>query len=397
MAAVAESEAARAMLGPLRPLIEALRAWRDRRIADPRFRAWATRFPLTRPRARREARALFDLCAGFVYSQVLLACVRLGLFDLVAARPLSDAAIADRTGLTLEAATRLLDAAISLRLLRRLGDGRVTLASLGAALVENPGLAAMIEHHALVYRDLADPVALLRGEHGEAALAAYWPYAAEGNRAGLDDTRIAPYTALMAATQPLVSAEVLEAYDFSRHRCLLDVGGGDGSFLAAVGQKHPKLRLVLFDLPAVAARAEARLVAKGLGARALCVGGDFLADPLPEGADIVSLVRVIHDHDDADAALILAAVRRALKPGGIVLIAEPLAGTPSAEPIGAAYFGFYLLAMGRGRARGFRDLSRLLARAGFREVRQIRTNTPMLTGLVTARAMAWPEATVNPA
>jgi demethylspheroidene O-methyltransferase len=163
MAAVAESEAARAMLGPLRPLIEALRAWRDRRIADPRFRAWATRFPLTRPRARREARALFDLCAGFVYSQVLLACVRLGLFDLVAARPLSDAAIADRTGLTLEAATRLLDAAISLRLLRRLGDGRVTLASLGAALVENPGLAAMIEHHALVYRDLADPVALLRG------------------------------------------------------------------------------------------------------------------------------------------------------------------------------------------------------------------------------------------
>jgi demethylspheroidene O-methyltransferase len=397
MAALAGAAVARDVLRPFRPLIEGLRAWRDRRIADPRFRAWAARFPLTRPRARREARALFDLCAGFVYSQVLLACVRLGLFDLLAGRPLADAEIAARTGLTVEAAKRLLDAAASLRLLRRLGDGRVTLAPLGAAMVGNAGLAAMIEHHALVYRDLADPVALLRGEHGQAALAAYWPYAAEGNHAALDDERVAPYTALMAATQPLVSAEVLAAYDFSRHRRLLDVGGGDGSFLAAVGRRHRGLSLMLFDLPAVAARAEARFAAAGLGARARAFGGDFLSDPLPTGADIVSLVRVIHDHDEARAAAILAAVRRALPPGGTVLIAEPLGDAPGAEPIGAAYFGFYLLAMGRGRARGFAELSGLLARAGFAEVRQIRTNTPMLTGLVTARAATARRASVNDA
>jgi demethylspheroidene O-methyltransferase len=385
MAALTGEAEAREVPHPVRAAIDRLLAWRDRRIADPRFRAWAARFPLTRPRARREARALFDLCAGFVYSQVLLTCVRLRLFDLLAERPAADAAIAARAGLTVEAATRLVDAAVSLRLLRRLGDGRVALGPLGAAMVGNAGLSAMIEHHALVYRDLADPVALLRGEHRTSALAGYWPYAAEGSHAALDDASVAPYTALMAATQPLVSAEVLAAYDFSRHRCLLDVGGGDGSFLAAVGRRHPQLRLMLFDLPAVAARAEARFAAEGLAARSRCVGGDFLADRLPEGADIISLVRVIHDHDEARVATILGAARRGLPPGGTLLIAEPLAETPGAESIGAAYFGFYLLAMGRGQARSVGTLSALLARAGFVAVRQIRTDTPMLTGLVTAR------------
>jgi len=56
-------------------------AWRESLTARPRFRAWAARFPLTRPLARRRARELFDLCAGFVYSQVLAACVRLKLFE----------------------------------------------------------------------------------------------------------------------------------------------------------------------------------------------------------------------------------------------------------------------------------------------------------------------------
>jgi demethylspheroidene O-methyltransferase len=386
MAAVDGKAEARASPGALRSVVDRVLAWRDSRIADPRFRAWAARFPLTRWRARREARALFDLCAGFVYSQVLLACVRLGLFDLVAKQPLADPAIAARMGLSVASATRLIEAAVSLRLLRRTADGRVTLGPLGAAMVGNAGLAAMVEHHALVYRDLADPVSLLRGEVTERALARYWPYAAEGSHAGLGDAEVAPYTALMAATQPLVSTEVLGAYDFSGHRCLLDVGGGDGSFLAAVGRRHGHLSLLLFDLPAVASRAEARLAGAGLAGRSRCIGGDFLTDPLPEGADIVSLVRVLHDHDDERVGRILAAVRRALPPGGTLLVAEPLADTPGAEPIGAAYFGFYLLAMGRGQARSVARLSELLARAGFRDVRQHRTDTPLLTGLLTARA-----------
>ena len=127
------------------------------------FRRWATAFPLTRPIARWRATALFDLGAGFVYAQVLAACVRLRLFDLLAEGPQTLAALAPRLGLAPDAAERLLAAAAALDLASRRSGGRFGLGPLGAAVVDNPGVAAMIEHHALLYADLADPVALLGG------------------------------------------------------------------------------------------------------------------------------------------------------------------------------------------------------------------------------------------
>ena len=111
------------------------------------------------------------------------------------------------------------------------------------------------------------------------------------------------------------------------------------------------LRVKLFDLPAVATRAQARFARAGFADRAEAFGGSFLSDPLPRGADVISLVRVLHDHDDAAVMQALRAVREALPEGGVILIAEPFAGTPGAEAMGDGYFGFYLLAMGQGRPR----------------------------------------------
>ena len=79
---------------------------------------------------------------------------------------------------------------------------------------------------------------------------------------------MADYSALMAESQPLVAADILSAYRFDRHRCLLDLGGGDGTFLTQVAKVAPSLRLMLMDLPAVADRARARFAAAGLGSRA---------------------------------------------------------------------------------------------------------------------------------
>ncbi len=363
------------------------RALRDRLLASPTFQRRSAQFFLTRPIARRRARALFDLVAGFVYSQVLLACVQLRLFDLLADAPQTPEALAARTGLTRDAAERLLVAAESLRLVERRSGGRFGLGALGAPMVGNAALAAMVEHHAALYADLADPLALLRGQAGPRALAGYWPYASNSHAAPAElppEPDIAAYTRLMAASQPLVASDVLDAYPIARHRCLLDVGGGDGSFLASAAARAPSLRLMLFDLPAVSQRAHARFAAEGLQGRATTFGGSFLHDALPTGADVVSLVRVVHDHDDADAMTLLRAVRRALPAGGRLLLAEPMAGTPGAEPMGGAYFGFYLLAMGRGRPRTADELARMLQAAGFDRVRPRSTSQPLQTRLLVA-------------
>lgn len=365
-------------------LADCLLAWRDRLVASPRFQRWATAFPPTRPIARRQARRLFDLTAGFVYAQVLLACVQLRLFEMLAEGPREAAQLALDLDLPPDSCRRLLGAAVSLGLLERRAGGRFGLGLLGAAALGNPGVGAMVAHHPLLYADLADPVALLRRGRGT-ALAGYWPYASAGGRA-LGAEEVAPYSALMSASQPLVAGEILDAYPFARHRSLLDVGGGDGTFAAAVARRAPSLRVATFDLPAVADLARARFVDEGLAGRATAFGGDMFRDPLPAGHDVATLVRVIHDHDDGPALAILTAVRAALAPGGILVLAEPMAEAPGAAPVGDAYFAFYLLAMGSGRARTVAELSRLCADAGFSMCRPHHTRMPLTIGVLTARA-----------
>ena len=357
----------------------------DRLLSSARFRAGATRFPPTRPLARKRAGALFDLCAGFVYSQVLLALVRLRIPELLLERPRTAAELSARLHLPPAPVERLLRAAVSLRLLSPRRGGRFGLGPLGAALIENPGLVAMIEHHGLLYDDLRDPVALLRGERRDTELARYWPYARAGGSSDVAVTQTAAYIALMAASQPMIADEVLHAYALGRHRRLLDVGGGDGAFLAMALARTPALHGTVFDLPPVAEAARSRFAAAGLAERATATGGDFRTGPLPPGADIVSLIRVLHDHDDAAAGALLRAVRAALPAHGTLLLAEPMAGTPGAAPAGDAYFGFYLLAMGSGRPRRRQEIEALLRDAGFSRIRRLRTNTPLLVRVLVAR------------
>ncbi len=351
---------------------------RDRLVASARFQQAAARFPLTRRVARGQARALFDLCAGFVYAQVLVACVELDLFETVAARPLSGEVLAARLQVPEAAMMTLLNAACALRLLARAAGDTFRLGSLGAALRGNPGAVAMIRHHRLFYADMADPVALLRGETSP-ALRQFWPYQGEGQAAA--------YSKLMADSQPMIAAEVLAAYDFRRHRCLLDIGGGDGSFLAAVAARAPGLRLQLFDLPAVVALAAARFDSAGLSSRASAHGGNFHRDPLPAGADIITLIRVLHDNDDETVLRILRAARAVLPPDGVLLIAEPMAGTTGAPRVGEAYFGFYLLAMGNGRPRRPTELRNLLHEAGFTTARELPVSQPMLARVLTTHPL----------
>ena len=353
--------------------------WRNHLLASARFQRFALRFPLTRPIARRRARDLFDFVAGFTYSQILAACVETKLFDLLADAPQDAAAIAIRLDLPVAGAERLLRAAAALALVEPVGS-MWTLGTRGAAMRGNPGIAEMVAHHHLLYADLADPVALLRRGGGGGALASLWGYAGEPGSGSPTD--VAAYSALMAASQPIVAAQAIDSYPFHRHRRLLDVGGGEGGFLTAVGERVPDLALGLFDLPAVCTRARERFAAAGLAARTTVHGGNFLADPLPPGYDIVSLIRVLHDHDDAPAKRLLRAIHAALPPGGALLIAEPMACTRGAEPAGDAYFGFYLLAMGSGRPRSREEIVAMLHGAGFSTMRVLRTALPLTLGAI---------------
>jgi demethylspheroidene O-methyltransferase len=230
----------------------------------------------------------------------------------------------------------------------------------------------MIRHHRILYADLADPVALLRA--GRGSLADYWGYDPANPPPSVGD-----YSALMAASQPMVASQALEAYDFGKHRHLLDIGGGEGAFLSAIGARYPALTLSLFDLPAVADRATAVL-----SNRATIHGGSFINDTLPKGADLISLVRILHDHDDPVVQALLTKVAQTLGPKGTLIIIEPLADTASAREMGDGYFGMYLFAMGSGRPRRADEIGDMLHKAGFKHWQQRATPLPLIASVIVA-------------
>lgn len=371
------------------------REWLQRLYASERLYRWSLANPLTRRVTRRRTRQLFDLMAGFVHSQVLLACVRLDLFAMLRHAPATAAALAQRTGVPEAHLQRLLLSAVSLGLLEHRSGGRLGLGPLGVPLTTHPGIAQMVEHNQLLYQDLLDPLAFLsQGPQDDKRrpgdMAAYWPYA-HGGLAAVEKPEAADqvvrYSDLMGESQGFVVNEILSSYFFDEHRCVLDVGAGQGRFITALARHAPHLQLQMFDLPPVLAQAGGRLAASGLSQRVQLHPGSFLDDPLPTGADLVTLVRVLHDHPDAVVRQVLKKAHAALPAGGVVLVAEPMAqdADAPAQHQADAYYHFYLMAMGAGRLRSPQEIAALLSEAGFIAIEQVPNAMPIHGQLVIGR------------
>ncbi|TAD73211.1 MAG: methyltransferase [Sphingomonadales bacterium] len=360
---------------------------RNRVFASPRFQHWAARLPIIKWIARSRADAAFDLLAGFAYSQVLRAFVESGLFDVLKDGPLSAAMIAPRLGLSESAALTLLRAGRPLMLCEEPAPDHWMLGEQGAVFASNPGVQAMVRHHRLLYADLSDPLALLRADRQEpTALSRFWTYAGALHGASERGADTQEYSQLMAASQHFVADEVLASVPFRDVQRLLDVGGGHGAFLRHIGVAHPHLRLGLFDLPEVVAHGGAVLAEAVGAARVATHPGNFFKDSIPEGYDMVSLIRILHDHDDAPAAALLANIHRSVASGARLLIAEPMARIPGAEPMGEAFFGLYLWVMGSGRPRSPAEIIAMLHAAGFVRAQVVATAQPVNASVIIAYA-----------
>ncbi|MGP9791747.1 methyltransferase [Roseinatronobacter sp. NSM] len=349
----------------------------NRLAASPRFQAFAARVPVLRSIARREGAALFDLMQGFVSSQMLVALVELRVLHLLADGPATPDALGARLNVPPDRMAVLLQAGAAMRLLRRKG-ARFHLAQRGAAFLGVAGLEDMVRHHAVLYGDLADPVAFLRGETVP-ALANFWPYVF-GASGPMDPEVSARYSRLMADSQTIVAAEALASVSLKGASQLLDVGGGTGAFLRAVRARYPALDLALFDLPDVVALAD-------LPENVARHGGSFRDDALPQGADAISLVRVLYDHSDDTVRALLAKVFAALPAGGKVLVIEPMSGGARPDRHTDVYFAVYTLAMQTGRTRSAQEIGVLLRNAGFANIRPIATRRPYVAAVIVAQKL----------
>jgi demethylspheroidene O-methyltransferase len=370
---------------------ERLAAHIDRWSTSPALHRWAMASVMTRWLVRRRSARLFGLMSGFVHTQVLLACVRLRLLETLAESPRTLDELAAQTGLQAASLQRLLDSAVAMNLMDRRSAGRYGLGALGAPVAAHAGIREMVEHNATLYEDLRDPLALLR-DPNQAQMHTYWPYTPHQTRDnGATPDSFSRYSALMATSQRFVIDELLAAYPFADHQRVLDVGGGMGGWVGALAQRHPHLHCTLFDLPPVAQLAREQLDRQGLGERITTRGGSFITDPLPTGADLVTLVRVAHDHDDATVLALLRSIHDSLPLAGALVLAEPMAHAEGQSPIDP-YFHFYLMAMGSGRLRTPQALADLMAQAGFTHIELAPNPMPLHAQILVGRKSRGPSA-----
>lgn len=357
------------------------RGWFARLVARPGFQRFAANAPLSGRIAQRDGAEIFDILQGFVASQVLLALIELDVLQDLLGGPATAAEMASGRRVPQDRLDILLQAGTALRLLKRRRDGRFALARKGAAILGVPGLTDMIRHNAAFYKDMADPIAILRGE-GNTHLAQFWPYVlGQDSDVTRDDAQ--RYSDLMAKSQVLVAEDTLRAVSLRGVDTVMDVGGGSGVFLSEALRRHRRLRAMLVDLPCVIPAAESRLAVSGLEGRVSLHPGSFRDGALPKGADAISLIRVLYDHDDATVRDLLAKAYAALPPGGRLIISEPMAGGPRPDRAGDIYFAFYTMAMGTGRARSPRRISELCQEAGFTPSGQPPVQRSYVTRVVT--------------
>lgn len=311
---------------------------------------------------------LMQQITGFMPAQVVYVAAHLGIADLLADGTKSSETLARVTGTHAPSLHRLLRALASLGLLDEIKPGQFALTATGAHLrTDMPGslrnLALMFggEHSWRSWGDLLHSV-----RTGESAaqhiygLDSFEYLAAHPKEASI-------FNAAMADITREVARAVSAAYDFSRFRTIVDVGGGNGTLISAIMAGAPALRGVVFDLQTGNAEAPQQLAAAGVAERCEVVAGDFFRS-VPNGADVYVLKSVIHDWDDDRSVLILKNCRRAISGNGKLLLVErvmPARMETSPSHQRMAMIDINMLAVPGGRERTEAEYRALFAAAGF--------------------------------
>jgi hypothetical protein len=269
-------------------------------------------------------RVLMNLIFGSMSAQVVGACVKLGVADALAEgeRTAEEVAAACQThaGTT----NRLLRAATALGLMVEGEAGRFALTPAGTML-RSTGQGSL----SAFARVFTDPVMVTAWHRlDEAVRTGGTTFEQVFGTAFFDHLKTEPelaasFNTAMSQSTHVAAAVLPGAYDFSRFEAVMDVGGGDGTLIAAILSRHEGLRGVLFDTEEGSARAGDVLGGAGVSSRCAIRTGDFF-DAVPGEADAVMLKSVLHDWDDERATTILRHCRKALPEHGRLLVVEPV-------------------------------------------------------------------------
>ena len=303
---------------------------------------------------------IFDLATGFMRAKHLFAASELGVFEALGEGPATIDALAARLKIPRRTTRIIADAVTALGLLERHGD-EYRNSNLAQAYLSGRGPVDMRLFirfwNRLSYRrwlGLEDSIRKGKGVAGE------FNFTAEEQKIFSEGVEAfsAAHAAALAAT-----------YDFSRHRRVLDLGGGTGSFLRAILQQYPELQCTLFELPTASAVARQRLESDPLGRKINMIEGDFLKNVLPKGHDAVLLAHVVHVLVPEQNLQLLRQARQAVTPGARLLMVDFWMDPTHTQPLmGALMAGEFLVVGGNGDVYSVEEGRKWLEQSGWRYV-----------------------------
>jgi SAM-dependent methyltransferase len=308
--------------------------------------------------------ALVERTLGMIDTKAIAVAAELGVADQLADGPRTADALATACGADADALDRMLRYLVGRGVFRVTQDGRYRNNKMSELLRTDPASMRAwarfwgSDWHVAMWNQL-DTSVRTGGSGSQAAFRhSFWDYLTDVNPQGG-----ALFDAAMASMSSLQMELVGKKYDFAGRVC--DVGGGTGTLLASILRANPQATGVLFDLPAVVAKAPPVLEAAGVAARVEVVGGSFF-DAVPAGCDRYVLQAIVHDWDDDSCVRFLSRCREAMAPGGRVLVLEAAMPSHAGDHFLKALDLEMLVDTGAGRERTREQFDALFARAGLR-------------------------------
>lgn len=328
------------------------------------------------PASTADVDTLRQFIMGFRLTQLIYVAAKLALADHLQAQPQTPAQLAEIVDADPHALYRLLRALASVGIFAEQADGTFT--STPRASLLQADVLGSLRNVALLYGDewywQAYGRMLFSVQTGRPAFEAVHgaPLFAYMQQHPAEET---VFHNAMTGFSAHEATAILAAYDFGGVQRVVDVGGGQGTLLAAILHAHPQLSGVLFDLASVIAQAQSFIGEQGLSERCSYVSGDFLA-AVPAGGDLYLLKSVIHNWDDTASINILRNCRAAMGEHGRLVLAErviPDGNTPAE----AKLFDINMLVVIGGQERTEAEYRVLFQAAGLRLTRVLATRTAL--------------------
>jgi len=308
----------------------------------------------------------YDVCKILIAdwaSRSLYVAVKMGIIDALEKGPLDIADLARRAGAKEEALYRVLSGVVRLGVLEEPNPGLFRLTAVGRCLRtgDPSGLASFAIMLGEEFRDaLSDLEGAIR-TGGASFDRVHGARLYEYLRARPERSRL--FGDAMKGLARHSSLQMMSEHDFAPYRRIVDVGGGDGYLLATILSQNPAAHGVLFDQHHVIAAGSASLESAGVLSRCERIGGDFF-ESVPPGGDLYVLSKIIHNYDDSRAQIVLRACRRAIAPGGRLLLVEVALGSDR-EPELGRHLDLVMLVLTGGRERTAKQMEALLSASGF--------------------------------